>query len=95
LITTFNKLDRDVNKKGACFKTYHKKLRQMPANLKHKYKPIGLAGYAVFALVSSTMIKAEPLIEERNFIAFSNSEEELTGLNQQSPFLPASKLICS
>jgi hypothetical protein len=53
-------LDRDVNKKGACFKTYHKKLRQMPANLKHKYKPIGLAGYAVFALVSSTMIKAEP-----------------------------------
>ena len=95
MITTFNKLDNDVNKKGACFKTDHKKLTQIPANFKHKYKPIGLAGYAVFALVSLTIIKVEPLIEEKFFIAFSNSEEELTGLNQQSPFLLASKLICS
>ena len=95
MITTFNKLDNDVNKKGACFKTDHKKLTQIPANFKHKYKPIGLAGYAVFALVSLTIIKVEPLIEENFFIAFSNSEEELTGLNQQSPFLLASKLICS
>ena len=56
-------------------------------------KPIGLVGHAVVALTSLTQKNGEPFVKGRRLTAFSNSEEELSGLAEEPPFLLASKLL--
>lgn len=71
----------------------NKMLKQMLEDFIRQNKPIGLVGHGVVALVSLTMDNGEPLVKGRKLTAFSNSEEELAGLNEKPPFLLESKLI--
>jgi putative intracellular protease/amidase len=56
-------------------------------------KPIGLVGHAVVALATLSINSEELLIKNRKLTAFSNSEEESSGLSEKSPFLLETKLI--
>lgn len=71
----------------------NKKLKGILEEFNRQNKPIGLVGHGVVALVSLTMDNGEPLVKGRKLTAFSNSEEELAGLNEKPPFLLESKLI--
>jgi putative intracellular protease/amidase len=70
----------------------NKKLKQILEDFNHQNKPIGLTGYGVVALISLTMDNGEHLVKARKLTAFSNSEEELAGLNEKAPFLLESRL---
>lgn len=73
--------------------TDNEKLKQILEDFNCENKPIGLVGHAVVALVSLAMSNGESLIKGRRLTAFSNSEEELTGLSESSPFSVESKLV--
>lgn len=58
-----------------------------------QYKPIGLVGHAVVALVPLMAKNGDPLVKGRGITAFSNREEELVGLDPTPPFLLETKLL--
>ncbi len=68
-------------------------LRKILEDFNRQNKPVGLVGHAVVALIFLKKENGEPLVKGRKLTAFSNSEEELTGLNEKPPFLLESKLI--
>jgi putative intracellular protease/amidase len=70
----------------------NKKLKQILEDFNRQNKPIGLVGHGVAALISLKMNNGDPLVKGKKLTAFSNSEEELSGLNEKAPFLLESKL---
>ena len=68
-------------------------MKQILEDFSRQNKPIGLVAHGVVALVSLTMDNGEPLVKGRKLTAFSNSEEELAGLNEKPPFLLESRLL--
>lgn len=71
----------------------NKYLKQLLEDFNRQNKSIGLVGHAVVALVSLKKENSEPLVKGKKLTAFSNREEELTGLNEKPPFLLESRLI--
>ena len=70
----------------------NKRLKQILEDFNRQNKPIGLVGHGVVALISLTMNNGEPFVKGRKLTAFSNSEEELAGLNEKPPYLLESRL---
>jgi len=70
----------------------NKKLKKILEDFNRQNKPIGLVGHGVGALIPLRMNNGEPLVKGKKLTAFSNSEEELSGLNKQLPFLLETKL---
>ena len=70
----------------------NKKLKQILEDFNSQNKPIGLVGHGVAALISLRLNNGEPLVKGKKLTGFSNSEEELSGLNEKSPFSLESKL---
>jgi putative intracellular protease/amidase len=70
----------------------NKKLKQILEDFNRQDKPIGLVGHGVAALISLRLKNGEPLVKGKKLTAFSNSEEESSGLNERAPFSLESKL---
>jgi len=68
-------------------------LKQLLHDFNRQYKPIGAVCHGAVALVFMENSLGEPLVKGRRLTAFSNSEEEVSGLTAIVPFLLESKLV--
>lgn len=71
----------------------NKDLQELLEDLIKQDKPVGLVGHAVVALLSLTKSNGEPLVKGRGITAFTNREEERSGLDERPPFLLETKLV--
>jgi putative intracellular protease/amidase len=70
----------------------NEELKQLLDDFIKQDKPVGLVGHAVVALLSLTKSNGEPLVKGRGITAFTNREEERSGLDEKPPFLLETKL---
>ena len=68
-------------------------LKQLLQDFNRQHKPIGAVCHGAVALVFLENSLGEPLVKGWRLTAFSNSEEEVSGLTGILPFLLESKLI--
>jgi putative intracellular protease/amidase len=71
----------------------NERLKQIVHHFNLLFRPIGLVGHAVVALVSLTTDSGEPFVKGRKLTAFSNSEEKSEMLKVVPPFSLESKLF--
>jgi putative intracellular protease/amidase len=70
-----------------------KNLNHIISHFIQENKTVGLVGHAPVALISLTTANKEPFVKGKKITAFSNSEEQSTGLDEISPFLLESVLV--
>jgi len=70
-----------------------KKVRQLLEAFHNKDKPIGATSHGIACLLSLKNNKGETLIKGKQLTGISNSEENLSGLKDVTPFLLESKLL--
>jgi putative intracellular protease/amidase len=68
-------------------------LQQLLEEFNRRHKPIGALCHGVAALVSLKDSVGQPLIKGRRLTAFSNKEEQASGLSGIVPYLLESKLV--
>jgi putative intracellular protease/amidase len=71
----------------------NEELKHLLEDLMKQGKPVGLVGHGVVALISLMKSNGEPLVKGRGVTAFTNREEDRSGLDERPPFLLESKLI--